>query len=385
MLRQDSFNAALALMACLVMTSGANAEAADQTGTLKPLLIAQATTAETVSDKDAKEAAKAEQKAEDKAEKVAEKAAKKAAKEAGDKVEAKTDDKEVQAAAENSAAAAASAAASKAADKAANDTVKHAQPVKAPAPTVKAVSGTINKTGKAPKAVVTPAAKKQQQTDQKMVSAANQIDGVNVDPEIFKAEKKGFKLGNLNPIKWIFKPIIDMQKQVVHLQKQIMRLEAPIAALQKPMVGLRQDMVGVQEQMGGLRTDIGGIHEQMSGVDTRLGRVEIQLNKIYKPVSELKAPVIGLQKPVQGVNAELQTLKTDLKDLKDVVSLTSTLILVAVIGVGLLIVVGTPVAALFAWRHRRTIMQKLGEDTSGKAEPLDESPKEKREAVAGRR
>jgi len=75
----------------------------------------------------------------------------------------------------------------------------------------------------------------------------------------------------------------------------------------------------------------------------------------------------------------------DLKELKDVVSLRSTLILVAVIGVGLLIVVGTPVAALFAWRHRRTIMQKLGEDTSGKAEPLDETPKEKREAVTGRR
>jgi hypothetical protein len=236
------------------------------------------------------------------------------------------------------------------------------------------------------KAQVEHAAKKQEKVDQAMVDAANKIDGVEIDKKAFKAEKKGFTVGDLNPIKWVFKPVIDMQKQVVHLEKQIMRLEAPIAALQKPMVGLREDMVQVQSQMGDLRNDIGGVHGQMGSVDKRLGRVETQLNKMYGPIVSLKDPVMDLRKPVVGVNAELLTLKKDLKELKEVVSVTSTLILVAVVGVGLLIVVGTPIAAMFAWRHRRTIMEKLGEDTSNKAEPLDETPKEKRDAaVSGRR
>lgn len=221
---------------------------------------------------------------------------------------------------------------------------------------------------------------KQAKADRAMIEAANQIDGVNIDPNTFK-EKKKFSAGSLNPVKWIFKPIIDMQKEVVHLEKQIMRLEAPIASLQKPMIGLRSDMAAVQEEMNVMHADITDIHGGMKGVDKRLAHIESQLNKMYEPIIDLKNPVIALEKPVNGVSKQLNTLKTDLKELKDVVSLTTKLILVAVVGVGLLIVIGTPVAALFAWRHRRTIMEKLGEDTKGKAEPTDETAAEKSESA----
>jgi chromosome segregation ATPase len=246
--------------------------------------------------------------------------------------------------------------------------------------------GTADKKKAEPtKAQVEQAAKKQEKTDKAMVDAANNINEVEIDPKTFEVKKKGFTVGDLNPIKWVFKPVIDMQKQVVHLEKQIMRLEAPIASLQKPMVGLRKDMTQVQEQMGSLREDIGGVHGQMGSVDQRLSRVESQLNKMYGPIVSLKDPVVELKKPVVGVNSELMTLKKDLKELKEVVSVTSTLILVAVVAVGLLIVVGTPIAAMFAWRHRRTIMEKLGEDTSQKKEPMDETPKERRDAAVSSR
>jgi len=223
---------------------------------------------------------------------------------------------------------------------------------------------------------------KQTKADRAMIEAANQIDGVNIDPSTFKEKKKKFSAGSLNPIKWIFKPIIDMQKEVVHLEKQIMRLEAPIASLQKPMIGLRSDMVSVQDQMNVMHADITDIHGGMKGVDKRLAHIESQLNQMYEPIIDLKNPVIALEKPVNGVSKQLNTLKTDLKELKDVVSLTTKLILAAVVGVGLLIVVGTPVAALFAWRHRRTIMERLGEDTKGKAEPTDESAADKSESAS---
>lgn len=231
----------------------------------------------------------------------------------------------------------------------------------------------------------------QEKLDAETIKASNQIDGQKINPKIMKdKEKKGFSLGDLNPIKWIFKPIIDIQKRVVELQKQIVRLEAPIANLQKPMVGLRSDMTTVGDKMGEVRQqlavmhdDINNIHGGMKGVDGRLAHMEEQLNQMYDPIVKLKDPVIALKDPVLGVGNQLTTLKSDLKELKDVVSFTTVSILLAVLVVGILIVIGTPIAALFAWRHRRWIMQKFGnEDVSNKAEPTDETPEDKTKAEA---
>lgn len=201
--------------------------------------------------------------------------------------------------------------------------------------------------------------KEQKKTDRAMLKAANEVDGVDIDPNKFK-EEKGFQLKHLNPFHWVFKPVTDMQARVVHLEKQIMRLEAPIASLQKPMVGLREDMGTVENQMSTIDNSMGHVtghmekvNGQMKTVDTRMGHMENQLDKMYEPVVEL-------QGPVTNVSSQLSTLKSDLQELKDVVSLTSTLILVAVIAVGLLVAVGTPIAALFAWRHRKFIIEKFG-------------------------
>ncbi len=199
----------------------------------------------------------------------------------------------------------------------------------------------------------------QKRTDRAMLKAANEVDGVEIDPNKFE-EEKGFQLKHLNPFHWVFKPVTDMQQRVVHLEKQIMRLEAPIASLQKPMVGLRQDMGNVETQMSTIDNSMGHVNGhmekvngQMKTVDKRMGHVETQLDKMYEPV-------VGLQGPVTNVSSQLSTLKSDLQELKDVVSLTSTLILVAVVAVGLLVAVGTPIAALFAWRHRKFIIEKFG-------------------------
>lgn len=201
------------------------------------------------------------------------------------------------------------------------------------------------------------------QEDRKTLNAVNQIDGVQVDPELFKEKKKG---PGLNPIAWLFKPVIDMQKQVVHLEKQIMRLEGPIAGLQKPMNGLREDMVTVdnhmgelQGKMGEIQTNMTGVQGKMETVDGRLVKMQHQLDRIYQPIASLKEPIEDLQKPLSGVNSELTTLKKDLHDLKEVVNRTSTLILVAIVSIGLLVVLGTPIVAVFAWRHRNKIINKV--------------------------
>ena len=220
--------------------------------------------------------------------------------------------------------------------------------------------------------------------DKKMIRASNQIDGVDIDLQKFDAEKDGFDWGKLNPFHWVFKPVTDMQKRVVHLQKQLMRLEGPIANLQKPMIGLREDMTEVHSDLGNVKSKMGkldesmsGVNSQMGSVDRRLSHVESQLDKMYEPIVALRAPVEELQSPVSNVSSELTTLKTDLKDLKEVVSLTSTLILVAIVAVGLLISVGTPIAALFAYRHRRAIIKAFGK---GEAQAEDDPLKEGEDA-----
>ncbi|MGD9680922.1 MAG: hypothetical protein AB7W16_07045 [Candidatus Obscuribacterales bacterium] len=209
----------------------------------------------------------------------------------------------------------------------------------------------------------------QRQADLDTIEAVNQIDGVHVDKSKFDGNEgdQGFDVGDLNPIKWVFKPVTDMQKRVIHLEKQMMRLEGPIAGLQKPMNGLRSDMVDVRDRMATMKTQLETVNGNMSSVDKRLSHVEAQLGKMYDPIVRLKEPVEDLSGPVVGVNKQLTTLKADLKELKQVVSLTSTLILFAIVAVGLMVCVGTPVAALFAYRYRKVIMERLGGKENARA------------------
>ncbi len=231
----------------------------------------------------------------------------------------------------------------------------------------------------------------QEKLDTATINASNEINGQKIDPKIMKKpKKKGFGLQSINPVGWLLKPVTDTQKTVIELQKQIVRLEAPIANLQKPMVGLRSDMQQVDQTMGEvngkmttMHGDITNINTGMGSVDKRIAHMERQLGQMYEPIVQLKNPVIALKDPVLGVGNQLTTLKADLKELKDVVSFTTTAILAAVLIVGVLIAVGTPIVSLFAWRHRRWIMQKLGrEDVSGKAEPTSETQEDEDKAIA---
>ncbi|MBP7863344.1 hypothetical protein KA183_16780 [bacterium] len=194
--------------------------------------------------------------------------------------------------------------------------------------------------------------------DLKDVNGIEQVEGtanaknIEVVDEPKGSNKPGFQLGDLNPIKWIFKPVTDMQEKVVHLEKQIVKLEGPISGLQKPMVDVRGNMVEVQGQLKGVSVD-------MASVDKRLGHVEKQLDRMYKPIVELKEPVQNLAEPIKSLKDQLNQ------------------ILSAVLVVGVMICVGTPIVALFAFRYRVGIMKALGgqksadkmEEDTGKAKP----------------
>ncbi len=269
----------------------------------------------------------------------------------------------------------------------AKDSKEAAKEAKAEAKEAKQEAKTAQKAAKQPGGI---SEAEQAKLDAATIKASNEIDGQKIDPKIMKPKKKGMGLQALNPFAWLLKPVTDTQKTVIELQKQIVRLEAPIANLQKPMVGLRSDMQQVDQTMGQVNDkmtvmhgDITNINTGMGSVDKRIAHMERQLGQMYEPIVQLKNPVIALKDPVLGVGNQLTTLKADLKELKDVVSFTTTAILAAVLITGVLIVVGTPIVALFAWRHRRWIMQKLGrEDVSNKVEPTSETPADEEKALA---
>lgn len=234
--------------------------------------------------------------------------------------------------------------------------------------------------------------------DRDTINAVNEIEGVKVDPEKFQEKKKKKGIGFPNPVGWLLKPVTDMQKRVVHLEQQIMRLEGPIAGLQKPMNGLRGKMVEVQGNMGTLNNGMSkldngmdkldngmgklqgnmtSIEHKMTNVDSRLARMEKQLSRIYDPINGLQDPIVKLQKPVAGVSDQLSVLKHDLSELKQVVNVTSTLILIAIVSIGLMVVIGTPVVGVLAWKYRHKIIQKVEGPAAAEKE------KEKEKELAG--
>ncbi|MDZ4836632.1 MAG: hypothetical protein SGJ27_22875 [Candidatus Melainabacteria bacterium] len=198
--------------------------------------------------------------------------------------------------------------------------------------------------------------------------AVGEVDGVPLAKKDTEPEKKGFSIGDLNPLKWIFKPITDVQKEVKNLGKAITEIETPITDLQEPTVKVREQIVGVSDQVGEIRNDMTGIQGSMSNVDGKLERMEKKLGKIYEPIAALNDPVTGIAEPVKRLQGNIHTMTGDLKGMKDVVGGTSTAILIAVIGVGLLIVVGSPIAAMIVWKYRSTIIKKIG----GSQKDIDE-------------
>lgn len=207
---------------------------------------------------------------------------------------------------------------------------------------------------------------------------------------VVKPKKKGFTLGDLNPLRWIFKPVTDMDQSLGELQGHVGRLEKPISDLPKPMENLREGLAPMSGQLDGMNenirathSDLKSINSGMKSVDSRLGHMQQQLRKIYKPIVELKDPVIELRKPLKIVEEKLKVLAVDLKDLKDVVQTMTVTIFFTIFLVGVFIIVGSPIAAIVAWGNRKWIMQKLGDVKEGE-DPLAEPANAKELAMSGK-
>lgn len=247
---------------------------------------------------------------------------------------------------------------------------------------------------------------------QKQAEVMNKIPGAQVNPEDLKAapiEKNGFTLGDLNPIKWIFSPVIKLQEQVVRLEQEIMKLTGPIAALQPSMLKLNDkmeevrgtmdqtrqsmesvqgSMVNVQGDMKSMRSKLDSVGMTMNGIRSDLQVMRRDINSLKKPIVGLRQPIVSLQEPLNNLSDPLSTVGTRMRnldkqlgELKALISLVLTAIFVA----AAIVAIGTPLAAILVWRNKHKLLPKPKPDQLAEEKSLETAVKrvEKKVEKAG--
>ncbi len=180
--------------------------------------------------------------------------------------------------------------------------------------------------------------------------AINKIPGENVSAADLQQAKK--KHLDLNPVDWVFAPVIKMEKQSVILQQDIMKLVGPIASLQPGMLGLEKRINSVQDQMGTVDGKLGHVQQQMTGLQSDVKAMRNELSQIRRPVSELKQPILDIKDPITKMSKHLAGLDQELRDLKILLGFILTSIFVA----AAVIAMGTPLAAILIWRNRAKLL-----------------------------
>ncbi len=211
-----------------------------------------------------------------------------------------------------------------------------------------------------------------QQSDQytpKQAEVLNKIPGVDITADDLKErDKKGFPL---NPVAWIFKPVIRLQEQSVKLEQQIMKLTGPIAALQPGMLHLEGRMTSMQGQLASLEEDTSGVQSQLVSIQKDIAAMHATLNEIKKPVTDLKGPIMSLRDPIMRIQEPITGVDKDLTDVKTLLSLVLTSIYAA----AAIIAIGTPLAAILVWRNRQKLLPKPTEKQLLEEKKLAETTK----------
>ncbi|MBU6454258.1 MAG: hypothetical protein KGS72_20945 [Cyanobacteria bacterium REEB67] len=169
-------------------------------------------------------------------------------------------------------------------------------------------------------------------------AAVNQIPGVKVAPNELEPPQlppiKGF-----HPIKKLLRPVEELGAMSVQIEQQLMKMEGPVAALHPPMINLEKHMTSVNATMEHMQGQVDGVTSQMSGVREDLAGMR-------KDVNDLKKPILTIQKPLVGVAQPLEKLQVRLR-----------WVLYAIIAATLAVTFGTPIAAMYIYRHKEKLLK----------------------------
>jgi chromosome segregation ATPase len=140
----------------------------------------------------------------------------------------------------------------------------------------------------------------------------NTVPGVNLAPDELKEkpEKQGF---SLNPIKWIFAPVIKLQEQSVRLQQQILKLTGPIAALQPAMLNLQTRVENVGKEMGAVFREMHDVHGQLSGVSDRIEQTNVQMKDIAGKLQTTDKHMQRIDSNMDTISAQMSSIQSSLR------------------------------------------------------------------------
>ena len=149
-------------------------------------------------------------------------------------------------------------------------------------------------------------------------AAVNSVPGVSVDSTDLK-EKPVKKKMHLNPIHWVFGPVIELQEQTTRLQQQMIKLTGPIASLQPAMLTLQKQVVSVNTEIKGTNQQLQTMQGELSDVRTRMDRIESGINVTNRQmkgmeteIKQLQGNISAMQHFINGTYVELQKMHPDI-------------------------------------------------------------------------
>jgi hypothetical protein len=185
--------------------------------------------------------------------------------------------------------------------------------------------------------------------------AINKIPGMNIEGKDLQPPAEDPEIKGFHPIKKFLAPVIRLGKGAVQLQQQMMKIEGPIGALQPAMVSL-------DTKLGNVGTRLGELDHTLTDMDGRVVNVSAEMTGIQQDLGLMKSDIAGLKKPLASVlqplvdvHGPLNEVRTVLGDMKAM----TTVALFGIVGLTLVIVFGTPFAAMYIYARRRKFFPNM--------------------------
>lgn len=144
----------------------------------------------------------------------------------------------------------------------------------------------------------------------------NKVPGVEVSVEDLKEAPKKKGGFSINPIRWIFGPVIKLQEQTVRLQQQMMKLTGPIAALQPAMLTLQGRVDRMGGQLREVQADMRDVRRQMKSISGRLEQTTQHMTGIDENMGTISGQMSDVQKSLKGTHSQLLRMGPDIASVR---------------------------------------------------------------------
>lgn len=202
-----------------------------------------------------------------------------------------------------------------------------------------------------------PISAKQKQENNAAAQSINKVPGIHIEGKDLQPPAEDPEIKGFHPIKRLMAPVIRLGKGTVQLQQQVMKLEGPIGGLEPAMNSLSTKLHNVGSRLGTLDKSLVCMEEHIVNLDSQMTGIRKDLGLMEADVEGLSGPLQSVLQPLTNVHGPLEEMTAALSEMKGMI----TMALFAIIALTVGIVFGTPLAAVFIYKHRRKIFPYIEE------------------------